>query len=74
MPRYTVTRPYSADHNGRRFGPWSEGEAVDLDAVDAEWVNRDSPGVLASGEKKAPPAQAAAKTPARARPAKGKSR
>lgn len=46
MPEFTVRHAYASNHNGRRFGPWAEGDVIDLDAVDAEWLNRDSEGVL----------------------------
>lgn len=42
MPRYEVQWRYrSAD-----YGPWEPGETVELPADEADWVNRDSPGVL----------------------------
>lgn len=47
MTAYLVRHSYGASRDGRRFGPWVEGEVVDLDLADAEWVDRDSPGALA---------------------------
>lgn len=44
---YTVTRSYTSRRDGQTFGPWVEGDQVDLTAEDADWVNRDSPGTLA---------------------------
>lgn len=38
--------PYSAVTAAGTFGPWQPGEEVNLDEADAEWVIRDSPGVL----------------------------
>lgn len=46
MARYQVQHPYAAFRDGRQFGPWDTGEQVELDPVDADWVNRDSPGTL----------------------------
>lgn len=46
MTAYTVRHGYASRRDGRAFGPWSVGERVDLDEVDAVWVERDSPGVL----------------------------
>lgn len=42
MPKYAVQWRYSSGS----FGPWAEGEVIDLSDEDAEIVNRDSPGVL----------------------------
>jgi hypothetical protein len=47
MPEYKVQHSYASNQNGRRFGPWAEGDVIDLDTPDAEWVNRDSPDTLA---------------------------
>lgn len=45
--RYIVQHAYRSRRDGRDFGPWEEGESVELDnELDAEWVNRDSPGTL----------------------------
>lgn len=44
--RYRVKHVYAATKDGTHYGPWTPGEVVELDAELAEWVNRDSPGVL----------------------------
>lgn len=65
MPRYTVTQNYSAERAAAsvtQFGPWAEGDEVELDEPDAEWVNTDSVGTLTP----APAKKAAAKRPAKA--------
>lgn len=46
MARYTVARRYSSYRDGRQFGPWVGGEVVELDDADAQWLDRDSPGLL----------------------------
>lgn len=46
MGEYRVNHSYSSFSDGRRFGPYEPGTTVELDDVDAEWVNRDSPGTL----------------------------
>jgi hypothetical protein len=62
--RYAVRWPYFARRDGRSFGPWAAGEAVELSHDDAEWVERDSPGVLTpKGSAKVAPAREA-ETPA----------
>lgn len=43
MPRYAVMQRYASTD----YGPWDEGSTIILDADQAEWVNRDSPGALA---------------------------
>lgn len=48
--RYTIAHRYSSFRDGRRFGPWEGGEQVELDDVDAEWLVRDSPGLLQTEE------------------------
>lgn len=48
--RYTVNHPYTASRDGRTFGPWDKGETVELDQADAEWIERDSPGVLSKAK------------------------
>lgn len=40
--KYRVNRAYASG----RFGPWGKGQVVELNELDAAWVNRDSPGVL----------------------------
>lgn len=46
MPRYTVKKDYASERSDRAittFGPWSEGDEVEIDsAEDADWVNRDA--------------------------------
>lgn len=44
--RYTVQHRYSAYRDGQLFGPWEPDIEVELDDLDAEWVNRDSEGTL----------------------------
>lgn len=46
MTAYQVRHRYASSRDGRRFGPWAEGDVVELEAPDAEWVERDSPGAL----------------------------
>lgn len=46
MAAYRIGHSYCASRDGRQFGPWSAGDVVELDPADAEWVGRDSPGVL----------------------------
>lgn len=53
MSKYKVNHPYTAARDGKRFGPWDAGDEVDIEAADAEWVNRDSPGTLVIPEAKA---------------------
>jgi hypothetical protein len=45
---YTVQHAYSSFRDGQPFGPWVEGDTVDVESGDADWVNRDSPGCLKS--------------------------
>lgn len=83
MPDYTIRHRYHAYRDGQQYGPWVEGDRVQLAEADADWVNRDSPGALVEIEAKAPakpPAEekapAAGKPPAanrRARPARDRS-
>lgn len=46
MPRFAVQHSYTARRDGQTFGPWVAGDEADLQPVDAEWVERDSPGTL----------------------------
>lgn len=56
---YTVNRKYTARRDGALLGPWDAGQEVDLADELAEWVNRDSPGVLTPASRpKAKPAAA----------------
>lgn len=34
------------DYGSNTFGPWNEGDFIELDPVEAGWVNHDSPGTL----------------------------
>lgn len=52
---YTVGHSYTARRDGHTFGPWAEGDQVDLTAEDAEWVNRDSPGTLTAAKREQAP-------------------
>lgn len=45
MARFVVAHRYASRRDGQQFA-WTGGEVVELDDADAEWVNRDSPGVL----------------------------
>lgn len=42
MARYRVMHRYASS----TFGPWVEGDHVELDAEEAAWVNHDSKGTL----------------------------
>jgi hypothetical protein len=53
MPRFTVKQRYTAYRDGKQFGPWEPDSEIELDAPDAEWVERDSPGTLAEIKPKA---------------------
>jgi hypothetical protein len=63
MGMYTVNRRYFSRRDGINFGPYAEGDVVELDPADAEWLNRDSPGVVTEVAKpkaeRAPERQAA---------------
>ncbi len=48
MTVYEFHGNYEAFRDGRRFGPWVEGDRVHLDPADAAWIDRDSPGVLSA--------------------------
>jgi hypothetical protein len=48
MSEYHVNHRYGATRDGIKFGPYEPGHTVELSEVDAEWVNRDSPGTLSS--------------------------
>lgn len=52
--RFQVMHRYSSG----AYGPWAEGDFVEVDPAEAEWVNHDSPGTL---EKIDPEKQAADK-------------
>jgi hypothetical protein len=72
MARYTIGHAYRSSRDGVAFGPWEAGEKVELDAADAEWLERDSPGVLVA-EPEAPARQAAAKADRQARGGRNRS-
>ena len=74
MPGYTVNHAYDAYRDGRRYGPWEDGDAVDLDVADADWVNRDSPGTLTAAKPTKGEAEREAETGAnrQARPARNR--
>lgn len=60
MAQYKVLQRYAASSDGKRYGPWVEGDTIDLDDDEAAWVNRDAPNTLAKpAAKKAPPKKAA---------------
>lgn len=40
------------DYASSMGGPWAKGEIVEIDPEQAEWFNRDSPGVLKKAPKK----------------------
>lgn len=65
---FEVRHRYAAYRDGRQIGPWAEGDRVDIDDADAEWVNRDSPGCLLAASAGPEPA-APADEPARQKPA-----
>lgn len=50
MPRYTISHAYRSARDGVTFGPWVEGDEVELEEADAAWVERDSPGALTQPE------------------------
>lgn len=59
MARYLVKHKYGSS----TFGPWAEGDHIELDPAEAAWVNHDSPGTL---EEVDPQKQAAEKRAAKA--------
>lgn len=72
MGTYKLNGSYEAYRDGVRFGPWVKGDLVNLDEADAEWVERDSPGVLGKvADKKAPDAPGVPVPAAGARPRVG---
>lgn len=70
MPRYTLTGRYSAWRDGERLGPWARGTEVELEAEMAEWIGRDSPGILATVDEPAPVEPAPPPAERQARPAR----
>jgi hypothetical protein len=81
MPNFTVRHNYRSFRDGQQFGPWVEGDQVQLTEADAEWLERDSPGLLVAAAKpkaepEPAPKPAGAKPPAadrQARPARNRS-
>lgn len=71
MKTYTIGHAYRSTRDGVTYGPWAGGESVELDADTAEWLERDSPGVLCSPEpepeRQAKPAPNRQQKPARNR-------
>jgi hypothetical protein len=51
--KYTVQHDYDAYTDGRRYGPWVEGDEVDLEPEQADWVNSDSAGTLKPADAQA---------------------
>lgn len=41
MARYRVPHRYSSESNGVTYGPWEEGQEVELDDAQAAWLIRD---------------------------------
>lgn len=75
MDAYRVQHRYAAYRDGRQIGPWAEGDRIELEAADAEWVNRDSPGtLLAEGGATEPERQQAAGRDRQARPGRNRGR
>lgn len=54
MPTYRITRAYQANRDGATWGPYAPDQLLDLREDDADWLNRDSPG-LAVPHVEAPP-------------------
>lgn len=46
MPEYKATRVYASYRDGVHYGPYTPGEVVELTEEIAEWIERDSPGLL----------------------------
>ncbi len=42
MGRYRVPHRYASESNGVTYGPWEEGQEVELDDEQAAWLMRDS--------------------------------
>lgn len=47
MPQYVIKHAYRSARDGVALGPWAAGDTVELSEADAEWLERDSPGVVA---------------------------
>lgn len=52
MARYTLNHNYRSFRDGVQYGPWAAGDEVELTDADAEWLERDSPGVLTEVKSK----------------------
>lgn len=61
MKLYEIQHAYRSFCDGQHYGPWEKGEVVELDDETAEWLERDSPGVLKPA--KAPAKSERAKPP-----------
>ena len=46
MPRHTINHSYRSTRDGQTFGPWVQGDEIEVSAEDAEWLERDSPGLI----------------------------
>ena len=46
MPKYRVHHVYAAYRDGVHYGPYTPGEEIEIEQELADWMNRDSPGVL----------------------------
>lgn len=57
---YTINHSYRSTRDGQTYGPWVAGDKVELSDADAEWLERDSPGVIATPEPE--PAERQAKS------------
>lgn len=55
MARYKLNHSYRSFRDGVQYGPWTAGDEVELTDADAEWLERDSPGVLVKPEPEPDP-------------------
>lgn len=55
MAAYRVHHVYYSFRDGVHYGPWTPGEIVDLEPETAEWMNRDSEGVVELVVREQPP-------------------
>lgn len=71
MAVFKVQHAYRSSRDGQQYGPWAEGDRIELEQADAEWVNRDSPGCLlaAGGVVKGTPEADGDDGPERQKPA-----
>ena len=73
MAEYTFGWAYTARRDGITFGPYEAGQVTELDDADAEWINRDSPGILDQPEPEPEPERQAEPKPNRqAKPARNR--